>query len=158
MLSLRILQTIYVTFAIISTFVVSPICLLYCRRLWQLRNLAYFRKRMVKLSLFAAVITNVQMLMQMVAEIPNVFPSLFHRFSASSLTHWHVYGGQMNFAASLIRVWFLFYKHHRDIQTISCQWTTKIEGDVVCHTNIPYPLCAISPLCHGLCICTFIRI
>ena len=93
------LQLTFVVVSAISTFVVSPVCLFYCFRLWQRRKISYFKKRLVKLSVFCPLITTVQMLLQIVAELPRVFPALFGGLSASQLSHWHMYGGQINFAA-----------------------------------------------------------
>jgi len=124
LIPLAMLQTAFVSLSFISTFVLSPICLIYCRRMYRLRGFAYFQKRMVRLSIACPLITMVQMVLYITSELPHIFPSLFVRIAPQYLMHWRMYGGHMIFAAEMIRIWFLFFQHSKNIQTITQKWAT----------------------------------
>jgi len=122
-----IVQIIFLSFSFISTCVLSPVCFFYCRRLHQLRRIPFFAKRSANLMIFCPLITTVQMAMQITSELPHVFPSLFRGIAPRYLVHWRMYGGNIVFAAEVIRLWFLFLNYTKGIQTITRQWADSVH-------------------------------
>ena len=97
------LQIVFIILVCIISFILEPIAWAYCYKIWRMRDIPFFKKRLVKLSIFCVLITSVQMKQFIIADLITVFPAMRQRMSADTLKYWRLYTGQMIYVAETIR-------------------------------------------------------
>eukprot|EP01084_Bolivina_argentea_P085678 154873_1 len=116
----------------LNVFILTPIILYRCHKLWTLRKKPLLIKRYPEIAILIVIIACIYtIIIRPIADLPRIIPSLV-TFGALTeeirilfYTSYHIF-----FSLVYYRTWLLFYDYQRAMQLIRTQWYSQIDSKV----------------------------